>query len=239
MFRDRKEAGMRLGEALERFAVRDPLVLAIPRGGAAVGYEAARRLGAEFSLLVSRKLPYPEQPEAGFGAVAEEGNPVVLRSAFWHVPLERIDRIIDEQRAEIRRRVDLLRNGEPLPPMKGRTVILVDDGLAMGSTMRAGIALCRMKEAREIVVAVPVAGERAAREVDRLVDETVVLEVPPDFRAVADSYERWYDVPDAEVIEIMRRARDLRDPRGRVGAGHRSAGLSERRAEQPPRRGSG
>jgi predicted phosphoribosyltransferase len=101
------------------------------------------------------------------------------------------------------RRMAVLRKGRPLPEIAGRTVILVDDGIAMGSTMRASIMLCRHREAGKIVVAVPVSGERVAVEIGEMVDEVVVLEQPTFFRAVAQVYENWYDVSDREVIEIM------------------------------------
>lgn len=116
---------------------------------------------------------------------------------------EAIERIEAAQRDEVERRIAVLRGGRPLPNIVGRTVILVDDGIAMGSTMRASIALCRQQDAGMIVVAVPVAGRSAIEEIGRLVDRIIVLESPANFRAVAQVYGRWYDVPDREVQEIM------------------------------------
>ncbi|MFO7917778.1 MAG: phosphoribosyltransferase [Anaerolineae bacterium] len=205
MFEDRKDAGRQLAKALEEFKDRDVLVLGIPRGGVEVAYEVADYLNADLSLLITRKLPYPHQPEAGFGAVAEDGSRVILEEASRWITEEMIDRIIENQREEIERRKDVLRGGEPLPPIENRTIILVDDGIAMGSTMRASIKLCKHRKAGKIIVAVPVADRDIAEEIGRLVDEIVVLEKPPLFRAVAQVYEDWYDVPDEEVISIMKK----------------------------------
>ena len=203
MFKDREEAGKRLGEALKDYKGQGALVLAIPRGGVEVGYHAAKHLQADFSFLIARKLPYPDNPEAGFGALAEDGSAVILGDASSCVSEEKIKEIVREQSEEIKRRVQVLRKGKPLPPVSGRTVILVDDGLAMGSTMRAAIELCRKRNAQKIVVAVPVGGGRVADEVNELADEVIILEVPRFFQAVAQDYLNWYDVPDEEVIEIM------------------------------------
>lgn len=205
MFADRKDAGMQLAQALEAYAQRDPIVLAIPRGGAEVGYQVAKRLRADFSLLIARKLPYPDNPEAGFGAVAEDGSTCTIERATRWMRRHEVDRILQFQRAEIERRIAVLRGGRPLPDLEGRTVILVDDGIAMGSTMRAAIRLCRNRNAGHVVVAVPVTGASTAREMRELADALVVLEIPPYFRAVAQVYERWRDVSDQEVLRIMAR----------------------------------
>ncbi len=205
MFENRKDAGERLARALEKYKGEDVLVLAIPRGGVEVAYEVAKYLGVDFSLLVARKLPYPHNPEAGFGAVAEDGNTFIFEQAVAWLGRRRIEKITKEQLREIIRRIDVLRKGKPLPEISGRTVILVDDGLAMGSTMRAAIMLCKNKKAAKVVVAVPVAGREVADEIAGMVDELVVLEVPPFFQAVAQVYRNWYDVGDEEVLEIMAR----------------------------------
>jgi putative phosphoribosyl transferase len=208
MFEDRKDAGKKLAAALAEYEGQDVLVLAIPRGGVEVGYEVARGLDADFSLLVSRKLPYPDNPEAGFGAVAEDGSTFIHEDAARWIPEQTVKLIIEEQKQELARRVQVLRGGEDLPRIRGRTVILVDDGIAMGSTMRASIELCRNEEAGKIVVATPVAGERVARQLVALVDELIILERPAFFRAVAQVYRNWYDVSDREVLQIIQRWRE-------------------------------
>lgn len=205
MFNDRKDAGEKLARALEKYKGKDVLVLAIPRGGVEVGSEVARALGAEFSIIVARKLPFPDEPEAGFGAIAEDGSTVILEGLGGLLPEETIEKIKKEQIKEIGRRVKALRGGRPLPKIRGRTVILVDDGLAMGSTMQAAVMLCRNQGAKKIIVAVPVAGREAADRIKRLADETVVLEMPPFFHAVAQAYRHWHDVTDEEVLKIVGR----------------------------------
>lgn len=204
MFEDRVHAGRELAEALQKYRDENPLVLAIPRGGVEVGFEVAKGLEADFSLLIVRKLPYPDQPEAGFGAVAEDGSTVILEGAARRIPRARRREIIQEQTREIQRRVDVLRSGKPLPALAGRTVILVDDGIAMGSTMRAAIRLCKDQGPEKLVVAVPVAGQRVQSAIRDLVDELVVLETPQFFRALAQIYVNWHDVTDQqEVLELV------------------------------------
>ncbi len=203
MFEDRKDAGEKLSKALEKYKGEGLLVLAIPRGGVEVGSEVARALKAEFSIIVARKLPFPDNPEAGFGAMAEDGSAVILEGMGGLLPEETIERIKKEQIKEIGRRVKVLRGGRPLPGIRGRTVIIVDDGLAMGSTMQAAVMLCRKKGAKKIIVAVPVSGREVAEKIRKMADEAVVLEMPPFFHAVAEAYRHWHDVSDEEVLEIM------------------------------------
>ncbi len=204
MFEDRKDAGKKLGRALERYKNKKALVLAIPKGGVEVAAEVAKYLKAELSLLISRKLPYPDNPEAGFGAIAEDGSTFISKDANRWLSKEEIQKIKKEQEEEIKRRIKILRKGKPLPKISGRIVILVDDGLAMGSTMKAAIMLCKKKKVKKIIVAVPVSGENVAQRIKKLVDELIVLEKPTFFRAVAQVYRNWYDVSDKEVIEIIK-----------------------------------
>lgn len=203
MFRDRADAGERLAEVLEPYKAENPVVLAIPRGGVEVAFHVARRLDAELAALVVRKLPLPYNPEAGFGAIAEDGSTFIFEEIAESLPATVVEKIIQEQKKEIQRRVEALRRGAPLPQIKGRTAIVVDDGIAMGSTVRAGVALCRNQEAAKIIVAAPVAGSATADELTRIVDTVIILEKPPLFRAVAQVYKDWYDVPDEEVVALL------------------------------------
>ncbi|KXS42524.1 phosphoribosyltransferase [Methanolobus zinderi] len=203
MFEDRRDAGIKLARALNKYREAGVLVLAIPRGGVEVACQVAKHLNADFYLLVTRKLPFPDNPEAGFGAIAEDGSTFIFEDAAMWLSESLIDRIVEAQYGEIRRRIDVLRKGKPLPEMTGRMVILVDDGLAMGSTMRASIKLCRKREVSKIVVAVPVAGKEVAEDIGNLVDNIVVLEMPANFMAVAQVYRNWYDVSDEEVLAIL------------------------------------
>ncbi len=205
-FEDRQDAGRRVGEALVSYQDGDTLVLAIPRGGVEVGYEVAKRLNAPLSVLVARKLPLPNNPEAGFGAVAEDGSVYLTEDARYMFSEGDIQRIVEAQKREIRRRIAALRGGQPLPRIHGRTVILVDDGIAMGSTLRASVACCRNYGAGKVVVAVPVASSRAKAAFEELADDLVVLETPMGFRAVAQVYRNWYDVPGEEAQRILQAA---------------------------------
>ncbi|OQX91021.1 MAG: phosphoribosyltransferase [Candidatus Coatesbacteria bacterium 4484_99] len=205
MFEDRTDAGEKLARALEKYKNEGVLVLAIPRGGVEVGYQVAKYLNADLSIVVTRKLPLPHNPEAGFGAIAENGSAFIFEDAKRLLSEDQVEKVIEEQKREVVRRVRALRGGRPLPVIKGRTVILVDDGIAMGSTMIASIILCKSKGAGKIIVASPVSSEEVANQIGRMVDEIVVLTKPPYFRAVAQVYRYWYDVPDKEVINILDR----------------------------------
>jgi putative phosphoribosyl transferase len=177
--------------------------LAIPRGGVAVGYEVAKSLNAEFSLIICRKLGFSHNPEAGFGAIAEDGSYVLLEG--MGLSNNEIKSIKIEQKKEVKRRIEVLRHGKPFPDIRSKIVILVDDGLAMGVTMQAAVKMCKNKKAKKIVVAVPVSGKDVADRIRESVDELVVLEMPAMFYAVAQAYENWYDVTDEEVLDIMQK----------------------------------
>jgi predicted phosphoribosyltransferase len=202
MFKDRKDAGQKLAAALQAYQGKNALVLAIPRGGAELGYEIAKALRCDFSLIICRKLPYPYNPESGFGALAEDGSLYINKRAAAAVPEYEIERIIAQQSEEIKRRIQTLRAGRALPPLKGRTVILVDDGIAMGSTMHTAVELCKKAGAGRVIVAVPVAGREAIEKFSEMADEVIVLESPANFYAVAQVYENWYDVSDEEVLAL-------------------------------------
>jgi putative phosphoribosyl transferase len=212
MFIDRTDAGIQLGKALLKYKGPDTIVLAIPRGGVEIGYRVAKALAAPLSLIIARKLPFPDNPEAGFGAVAEDGSTWLVPDFRFYLQPDTVEEIIAAQVTEIRRRIDALRAGRKLPDIRDQTVILVDDGIAMGSTMRASVQYCRNHDAGKVVVATPVTGTDTAGEMERIADDVVILETPTNFRAVAQVYRNWYDVPDEEVLEIMEKA-GIRDKR--------------------------
>ncbi len=203
VFRDRKDAGRKLSLALENYRGKSVLVLAIPKGGIEVGIEVATHIGGEFSVIISRKLPFPYDPEAGFGALAEDGTLVLHPDAREWLSDEEIRAVVKEQEKELRRRLRLLRRDAPLPRMEGRTVILVDDGLAMGSTMKAAVGLCLNRRAGRIVVAAPVGGSAALADLRKTADEIIVLETPVNFQAVALAYRHWTDVSDREAVKLL------------------------------------
>jgi putative phosphoribosyl transferase len=205
MFKNRQDAGRRLAQALQKYKyAKDTIVLAIPRGGVEVGISIARALHLPFSIIISRKLPFPDNPESGFGAVAEDGSLYLYPNTVYWLPQHTVQDIIQKQKQEIQRRKHVLRDDEPLPDLQGKTVILVDDGIAMGSTMHASIQLVKNKGAKHIIVAVPVAGAQIVDDLRHDVDRVIVLEIPHNFYAVAQVYEHWYDVPDNEVKTLMR-----------------------------------
>jgi len=203
MFKDRKDAGQKLAKALQVYKAEEPLVLAIPRGGVELGYEISRALDTDFSLLICRKLPFPHNTESGFGAIAEDGSLYINGPASSSVSDEEIEQIIREQSLEIKRRIQTLRKGKELPTISGRTVILTDDGIAMGSTMHVAVELCKKAKAKKIIVAVPVAGLQTIEKFSKMVDKVIVLESPVPFYAVAQVYENWYDVSDEEVLSFL------------------------------------
>lgn len=209
MFKNRADAGRKLADQLAYLVGMNPLVLAIPRGGVPVGFEIVKALNAEFSLIIARKLPFPYAPESGFGAVAEDGSLTILPHATYNLSNKIISTIIKTQKMEIQRRTAVLRGGKPLPNLEDRIVILVDDGIAMGSTMRASITYCKKQGPNQLIVASPVSSPEVARAFNDLeaVDETLILEKPRFFRAVAQVYEDWSEITDHEVLEIMNQYR--------------------------------
>ena len=203
-FKNRQDAGERLAELLkQKYQGSNPLILAVPRGGVEVAYYVAKQLHAELSLVVSKKLPFPGQPEYGFGAVAEDYSVYISPFGEKSLAPEAINQIIEEQITEIKRRIEKYRSGKPLPDMKGRTVIIVDDGIATGVTLVPVIKLCQKKEAGRIVLAAPVSG-RAFNENLKEADAIEVLVQPEDFQFVGQVYERFGDVSDDEVLELLK-----------------------------------
>jgi putative phosphoribosyl transferase len=206
MFTNRRDAGKQLAKKLAHYQDDNSLILAIPRGGVPVAYEVVKKINAELSLVIARKLPFPNNPEAGFGAIAEDGSTVFLNSAIVNLTMEMIQTIVNAQKADIQRRIKILRGGQPMPSINGRVTILVDDGIALGSTMRASIKMCTKSKPAKLVIASPVCSPELGRALKQMkaVDEVIILEQPRFFRAVAQVYEQWRDIPDHEVLEIMR-----------------------------------
>src|SRR5215211_1690705 len=212
-FRDREDAGQRLAEKLAGYRDEDPVVLALPRGGVPVGYEISRSLGAPLDVFVARKLGAPGQPEFGIGAVAKGGVRVLNEDAVEALGIteEYIERAAEEQTAEIERRLRLLRGeGRPEPEVRGRTAILVDDGLATGVTARAAVEALRLRGPRRLVLAAPVCAAQTAELLRPGVDELVCLESPTDLGAIGFWYRDFQQTTDEEVVELLERARSER-----------------------------
>lgn len=217
LFRDREDAGRQLGERLAEYRVDDLLVLALPRGGVVVGYEVARALGAPLDIIVARKLGAPYQRELGIGAIAPGGVRVLDEQMVHQLGITpaQIERIVAEETQEMERRLQHYRGNRPLPQSAGRTVILVDDGLATGVTARAAIQAIRRQEPRRLVLAVPVCPPETAQALHPLVDDLICLATPSDFHAVGLWYESFTQTSDDEVIYLLERAWREED----VGAG--------------------
>lgn len=205
-FKDREEAGRLLAGKLARFSHGPrPLLLALPRGGVPVAAVVAETLGLPFDLLIVRKLGVPGHEEYAMGAIAA-GEVMVLDHrviAQLGIQLEDVERVIQRETLELARREELYRNNRPPPEVAGRTVIVVDDGIATGSTMSAAIELLRKRKAGHIVVAVPVAPHDTIRRLRGEADEVIVLLEPADFVAVGRWYEDFSQTSDEDVRRLM------------------------------------
>jgi predicted phosphoribosyltransferase len=213
MFADRKDAALQLAQSLEHYKGKNALVLGIPRGGAETAYYVARYLDAEFSLLISRKLGHPMNPEYAIGAIAEDGSIYISPYAKGDVSEDTIHSIEAEQKQEIDRRIKILRKGKPLPELKGRTVILTDDGIATGATVFAAIEMCKKMHAGKIVVAAPVSGPDVEEQFRNKADEVVILEKPDFYHAVSQVYETFNQLSDEEAIDFLERGEKEREIR--------------------------
>lgn len=207
-FPDRAAAGRELAGRLEGLGLSEPVVLALPRGGVAVAYEAAWRLGATLDVLVTRKIGYPYQPELGVGAVSEGGEPVYDARIMGRLGLvpEELEETVTAERAELRRRVETYRGRRPLPEVAGRDVVVVDDGLATGVTARAALRAVRARRPARLVLAVPVSAPDTAEAMRAEADEVIVLATPPDFRAVGQWYRTFEQLGDGDVVALLREA---------------------------------
>jgi putative phosphoribosyl transferase len=208
-FRDRAEAGRFLAGKLRAYAGRpDVLVLALPRGGVPVAYEVARALGAPLDVFVVRKLGLIGHEELAMGAIASHGVRVLNDDVVQalNIPPEVIDAVAAEERQELERREKAYRDDRPVPDVRGRTVILIDDGLATGSTMRAAVAALKMLHPARLVVAVPVASRETCSELRREVDDIVCAFTPEPFMAVGLWYEDFTQTSDEEVHDLLERA---------------------------------
>ncbi len=179
-------------------------MLAIPRGGVAVGHGVADALGAEMYPVIACKLGLPHQPEAAFGAVAEDGSRYLADDAEDILSPEVVDRLALDVQKEIDRRVQLYRKGAPIPSLERRTIIIVDDGIATGATVKAVIAMCRRQNVGRIIVAAPIAGQDSVAELGRLADEVTVIDTPSHYLAVSQGYVEFENLKDAQVLEILR-----------------------------------
>ena len=209
-YRNRREAGQRLAHELRAYAHRpDVIVLALPRGGVPIGYEVARELDVPLDVFVVRKLGLPWHDELAMGAIASGGVRVLNRDLIRVARVTEADlaRVIAAEQTELERRERLYRGERPFPDLHGKTAILVDDGLATGSTMRAAVEALRLEGPARIVVAVPVAARETCDAFRDITDEIVCAETPEPFLGVGQWYADFSQTTDAEVHDLLERAR--------------------------------
>ncbi|MEW2125869.1 phosphoribosyltransferase [Streptomyces sp. NPDC127037] len=209
LFADRADAGRRLAEALGPLAQSDPVVLGLPRGGVPVAFRVAQELGAPLDVIVVRKLGVPHHPELGFGAIGEGGVRVISEDIVRRagVSESEVASVQQAEEVELARRARAFRSERPRIPLEGRTVVLVDDGIATGATALAACAVARAQGAAHVVLAVPVAPPSAAARLREEADELVCLSAPSGFSAVGEWYRDFDQTPDEEVVALLTRAR--------------------------------
>ena len=204
-FADRRDAGRQLAASLDHLRDRNPLVIGLPRGGVVVAAEVSIALEADLDVLVVRKVGAPGQPELGLGAVAEGGVVLLNKKLIRQVGVskERLQASIDLANDELKRRLDRYRSDREAIDVAGCTVILVDDGLATGSTARAAIGALQHLGAGSIIVAVPVGAPSTVRDIEPLVEEVVCLSAPPMLMSVGQHYDDFSQTTDEEVVALL------------------------------------
>jgi predicted phosphoribosyltransferase len=204
-FKDRVAAGQQLGHSLADLREEDPLVLALPRGGVPVAAQVASALHAPLDILLVRKLGLPSHPEVAFGAIGEDGVRILNEDVVQRFGLSEreILHVENREREELASRLVKYRGGRPPLSLEGRTVIIVDDGLATGATARVAVRIARRRGARHVIVAVPVASLGALRDIASQSEQTISLLVPQSFRAVGEWYEDFDQTTDEEVTTLL------------------------------------
>ncbi|TDD69853.1 phosphoribosyltransferase [Jiangella aurantiaca] len=210
IFRDRDDAGRRLGERLSALTFRDPIVLALPRGGVPVAARVAAALDAPLEVFVARKVGAPSHPEFGIGAIAEGSDEVVVTSAADRLGLgsDDLEALVDDERAELARRVDRYRGAAPLPDLEARDVILVDDGLATGVTAEAALRSLRGFRPHRLLLATPVCSPDSAERLAAIADDVVCAAAPEDLFSIGAYYDDFSQTTDDEVVDLLASSRD-------------------------------
>jgi putative phosphoribosyl transferase len=207
-FQNRSEAGQLLGERLGYLTPERPVVLGLPRGGVPVAFEVAHALASPLDVLVVRKLGVPFHPELAFGAIGEDDAQVLNTHLVQRLGLSKdtIAEVARHERTELIRRVELYRGDRAALAVTGRTVVIVDDGLATGATARVAVEVARARGAKRIVVAVPVSPRETVAELRTLADEVISLHVPTQFEAVGEWYEDFNQTTDDEVTSLLQKS---------------------------------
>jgi predicted phosphoribosyltransferase len=208
LFADRVEAGKKLAEAMLKFKDKDVVILGIPRGGVVVANEVAKALGAPLDVVVTRKIEAPGEPEYALGAVTQEGDVIIDRQAAESLGAtqEYLDDQVRKKREEVRERMERLRGNTPYPRLEGKVVVIIDDGIATGSSVGAAVMSVKKRHPKEIVVAVPVAPADAVETLAEQGAEVVCLETPGPFLAIGEFYRDFNQVEDLEVMRILAKA---------------------------------
>lgn len=204
-FKDRKQAGLELASALKDLRGRDVVVLAIPRGGVVVGNEVAKALGAPLDIIVTRKIGAPGEPEYALGAVTQNGEVILDETAVKMLQVGRgyLDREAASQREEVKDRMRRFRGDRAFPSLHGKTVVIVDDGIATGNTILAAVMSVRSQRPQSVIVAVPVGPVESIAKLSTDADRVVCLETPEPFFAIGEFYAEFGQVEDEEVRRIL------------------------------------
>ena len=203
MLKNRSDAGKKLAERLLKYKGKDAIVLALPRGGVAVGYEVAKALNLPMDIVSIRKVGHPSNPEYAICAVDDKGH-ILRGDASSSVDPDWLEEAIEKERAEALRRSEVYRSGSEPLDIKDKIIILTDDGVATGLTFRLALSSCRSRQPAKIISAIPIAPPETVKEISGLSEEVVLLENPGDFRgAVGAHYEQFEQMTDNEVIRFM------------------------------------
>lgn len=211
MFEDRKDAGKQLAGLLKKYRNHpNAIVLGLPRGGVVTAYEVAKALHLPLDIIVPRKMGSPYSPELAIGAVTETGQMILNQDIIQQlgVSMNFIEKVAAKEKEEALRRLKVFRKGLPPRNLKGKTVILVDDGLATGATMKAAVLAMKAEGADEIVVAVPVSPYDTLQEIRSEADDAVCVETPSFFQAIGQFYVNFTQVEDEEVVELLQKNRE-------------------------------
>jgi putative phosphoribosyl transferase len=206
VFENRRDAGKKLAEKLAEYKNSPLVVLAIPNGGVPIALEVAKSFNdAEFDVVISRKIPMPLSPEAGFGAIADDGTMILNEEIVQKIGLSmsQIDYEANKVRKEIKKRTLLYRGNRPLTRVIGKVVIIVDDGLASGITMKAAVTSIRHRRPQAVIIAVPTASTTALALLRGVADKIITMNTGEPPFAVADYYRHWYDVNDEDVVRYL------------------------------------
>jgi predicted phosphoribosyltransferase len=214
-FKNRVDAGRQLASALQSVS-KSAIVLAIPRGGLVVGFEVAKALSVPLDIVITRKIGAPDNPELAIGAVAEDGTAILDDGLVRMLQVSKgyISEEVEKQKMEIKRRLLRYRGDMPYPILEDREVIVVDDGVATGSTLKVAIMSIRKKRAKTIIVAVPVGPLNTVNELKRIVDNLVCLQTPEPFYAIGEFYDDFEQTEDEEVIKLLEMSKNIRKARG-------------------------